>query len=73
MAINDIYKNISIEQKNINKDIQIDTIMKNKKVDDYKIIDKQVSRQISKDDCRILNFLKRKEQKESKKYSILYK
>jgi len=71
MVIKKIYKNISIIENNIKNDNQIDSIMRNK-LDEYKIIDKKVSRQISKDDCRILNFLKRKNEKESKKYSNLY-
>jgi hypothetical protein len=40
--------------------------------DDYKIISKEVSKQISKEDCKVLAHLKRKHEQENKKYARLY-
>lgn len=40
--------------------------------DEYKRISKEVTKQISLDDCKVLNFLKRKHDKESKKYHKKY-
>lgn len=65
-----ISNNIYIGKNDINKQGQIDSIMKKK--EEYKLIPKEVSRQITKEDCQVLNFLKRKHEKESRKYSNLY-
>lgn len=40
--------------------------------DNYKMLPPELSRQITKDECSILNFLKRKQIKESKKYRKRY-
>lgn len=42
------------------------------KDENYKKINKEVSRQITMDDCRVLNFLKRKNDKEEKRYQNKY-
>jgi len=45
----------------------------NRKVgDEYKLLPPELSKQLTKDECGILNYLKRKEMNQSKKYLRKY-